>query len=115
MAPRLKELIDQIVDIHNLVPDGNRLEGTQRSRDRLTRPLDAQDYGGGTLAGYVVQGTPGRNYFQQAALEGSDSPEVRKYRINFLGNYSFTEGKLRGANIGGAYRWQDKEAIGYPI
>lgn len=115
VAPRLKELIDQIVDIHNLVPGGNRLEGTQRSTDRLTRPLDPVDYGGGTLAGYVLRGTPGRNYFQQAALEGSDNPEVRKYRTNFLGNYTFSEGKLQGFNVGGAYRWQDKAAIGYPV
>ncbi|MBC9867046.1 MAG: TonB-dependent receptor plug domain-containing protein [Opitutae bacterium] len=115
VAPRLKELIDAIVDIHNLVPDGNRLEGTQRSRNRLTRPLDAQDYGGGTIAGRVFRGNPGRNYFQQAALAGSDNPEVREWRVNAFGNYSFTEGKLKGFNVGGAYRWQDRAAIGYPV
>lgn len=115
VAPRLGELLDQLVAIHNLVPDGNRLEGTQRSRDRLTRPLDPQEYGGGTLAAFFLRGTPGRNYFQQKALEGSDNPEVREYRVNLLGNYSFTEGKLQGFNVGGGYRWQDKAAIGYPV
>ncbi len=54
-------------------------------------------------------------YFTQQALAGSDNPEVREYRVNLLGNYSFTEGKMKGVNIGGAYRWQDKAAIGYPV
>ena len=49
----------------------------------------------------------------QKALEGSDNPEVRKYRVNAVGNYTFSEGRFKGFNLGGAYRWQDKAAIGY--
>ncbi len=115
VAPRLGEMIQAVVDIHNLVANGNRLRGTQRSTDRLTTPLADEDYGPGTVAGYVVTGAPGSNYFQQKALEGSDNPEVRKYRANFLANYSFTDGKLKGVNAGAAYRWQDKAAIGFPV
>jgi outer membrane receptor protein involved in Fe transport len=40
---------------------------------------------------------------------------VRKWRINLYGNYSFTEGRLKGANIGGAYRYVDSSAIGYGL
>lgn len=115
VAPRLGELLDQLVDIHNLVPAGNRLWGTQRATGRLTTPLNAVDYGGGTMGAYFLRGTPGLNYFEQKALEGSNNPEVREYRANFLGNYSFTEGRLQGFNVGGAFRWQDKAAIGYPV
>jgi outer membrane receptor protein involved in Fe transport len=49
------------------------------------------------------------------ALDGSISPEVRKWRFNLVNNYSFTRGALKGWGIGGSVRWQDKAAIGYPV
>ena len=51
--------------------------------------------------------------FQQ--LENSDSPELRPWRANLITNYYFPEGTLKGFNIGGGYRWQDKSIIGYYI
>ena len=47
--------------------------------------------------------------------EGTASPELRKWRYSAVANYSFNDGKLKGLNIGGSYRWQDKVAIGYPL
>jgi len=47
-------------------------------------------------------------------LEGFATPELRKWRANFIANYSFNDGSLKGANVGGGIRWQDKIAIGYP-
>ena len=49
------------------------------------------------------------------ALDGSISPEVRKWRFNLINNYSFTRGALKGWGVGGSVRWQDKAAIGYPV
>lgn len=46
--------------------------------------------------------------------EGSPSAELRKWRWNFVTNYSFTEGFLKGVGVGGATRIQDKSVIGYP-
>ena len=40
---------------------------------------------------------------------------MREYRVNVLGNYTFSEGRLAGTKIGAAYRWQDEAAAGYPI
>lgn len=48
-------------------------------------------------------------------LDGSPSPELRKWRFNTVTNYSFTEGRFKGWRVGGALRWQDKAAIGYPV
>lgn len=53
------------------------------------------------------------------ATEGSASAEQRKWRANFITNYSFDRdsflgGKLKGWGVGGAVRWQDKLGIGYP-
>jgi hypothetical protein len=46
--------------------------------------------------------------------EGAPSNELRKWRWNFITNYSFAEGRLKGFGIGGATRIQDKSVIGYP-
>ena len=49
------------------------------------------------------------------AKEGQVSLEQRRWRVNFVSNYSFTEGFLEGFQVGGAIRWQDEVATGYPI
>jgi len=54
------------------------------------------------------------NYKLQQLLDGSLAPEVRQWRVNFITNYRFSEGKLKNFNLGGAYRWEDKVVIGYP-
>ncbi len=53
------------------------------------------------------------------ATEGMASPEQRKWRANLVTNYKFTSSGpfgsvLRGWSVGGAARWQDKYALGYP-
>jgi catecholate siderophore receptor len=48
--------------------------------------------------------------------EGAPTSELRKWRWNFMTNYTFArEGFLKNVNIGGAVRWQDKIAIGFPV
>jgi len=46
--------------------------------------------------------------------EGQVSIEQRKWRANFVANYTFTDGRFQGFGIGGAVRWQSKIATGYP-
>jgi outer membrane receptor for ferric coprogen and ferric-rhodotorulic acid len=45
--------------------------------------------------------------------QGSRSPDQRQYHANFLTNYQFATGKLRGFAVGGSERWESKGAIGY--
>jgi hypothetical protein len=47
--------------------------------------------------------------------EGTDDPELRKWRFNIVTNYTFNEGFLKNVGVGGAYRWQSKVEIGYPL
>ncbi len=54
-------------------------------------------------------------YRALAAKSGTATPEIRKWRVNFVTNYSFRRGFLKGFTIGGAVRWQDRVAIGYPL
>lgn len=48
-------------------------------------------------------------------LENSEVAELRPWRFNLVTNYSFREGRLKGVNFGGAYRWQDKAVIGFGV
>lgn len=55
-------------------------------------------------------------YYQLFRLqENADVPELRPWRVNLVSNYDFRNGILKGASIGGAYRWQDKIVVGYPV
>ena len=47
------------------------------------------------------------------ALDNTVSNEQRKWRFVGVTNYSFNEGALAGASIGGAVRWEDEAATGY--
>jgi outer membrane receptor protein involved in Fe transport len=52
-----------------------------------------------------------------AAIKARDNAlalELREWRMNFITNYNFTVGKLRGFGAGGALRWQSGNAVGYP-
>lgn len=56
------------------------------------------------------------NPFNTAALsDGSPATEQRKWRANLVGRYAFPAGMLKGFEVGGAIRWQDKVAIGFPV
>lgn len=54
-------------------------------------------------------------YLNAVAANGSPVQELRKWRLNFVTNYDFRAGRLRGFSVGGAARWQDKVAIGFPV
>ena len=45
--------------------------------------------------------------------EGSQADEQREWRFNFIANYEFSRGRLKGFGVGGAYRWQSKAVVGY--
>ncbi len=49
------------------------------------------------------------------ANEGLPNSQQREWRFNFITNYTFHEGALKGWNVGGAYRWQDDVGIGFPF
>jgi len=73
--------------------------------------------GGGGRNGTMVSWNS--NFYSKYLLlklqEGTNSPELRRWRFNIVTNYNFTSGKLKGLNVGLGYRWQDKVAIGYPV
>lgn len=45
---------------------------------------------------------------------GASNPEIRKWRVNVVTNYSFTkESRLKGFGVGGGARYQDNVFLGY--
>ena len=47
------------------------------------------------------------------ANQGKPRSQVREWRFNGLTKYTFTQGRLKGLDIGGAVRWEDRAAIGF--
>ena len=48
------------------------------------------------------------------AKDGTVSQELREWRVNLINNYTFKDGILKNFSVGGAARWQDEIAVGYP-
>jgi hypothetical protein len=71
--------------------------------------------GGETARGKFSRETmAGYNLF--LALEGADVPELRPWRFNVIANYDFQRaGFLKGVNVGGGYRWQQRNTTGFPV
>jgi hypothetical protein len=53
-------------------------------------------------------------YLNALAANGSPVQELRRWRFNAVTNYDFRSGPLKGWSVGGAARWQDRVAIGFP-
>jgi outer membrane receptor protein involved in Fe transport len=53
-------------------------------------------------------------YLNALAANGSPVQELRRWRANVVTNYDFRRGRLKGIGIGGAARWQDRVATGFP-
>jgi outer membrane receptor protein involved in Fe transport len=51
----------------------------------------------------------------QEESNGFQVPELRPKRVGIISNYSFDEGRLKGFNLGGAFRWEDKQILGYGL
>ncbi len=65
-----------------------------------------------TFGGRMMQNVYGP-YQNAIAANGQAVNELRKWRWNFVTNYTFDRGIFKNVNVGGAVRWQDKAAIGY--
>lgn len=71
------------------------------------------DVYGSDLAGNKMMNSVYGPYQNLVAATGQAVNELRKWRWNMVTNYTFSHGRLKNINVGGAVRWQDKAAIGY--
>jgi outer membrane receptor for monomeric catechols len=55
------------------------------------------------------------SYVGYKSVDGQPSTQLRKWHGSVLTNYTFTEGRFKGFNLGGAARYLDKSIIGNPV
>ncbi len=51
--------------------------------------------------------------YNAIVLQNTQVPNERKWTANFVTNYVFLHGFLKGVSVGGGYRWADKAIAGY--
>jgi outer membrane receptor protein involved in Fe transport len=119
------ELNAQITDNWNLTVNASKTEATITSIsptiiewvETFTEFLEGP---AGDLM--IWGGTPYRDEWANTVLGpynalmakiGSGASEVSPWRFNLVTNYNFSEGFLKGVNVGMAYRWEDKRVLGY--
>lgn len=86
--------------------------------DPATQTLEKLNPGSLTHREWLEQGQGQGNLigFRTAkAAEGATATEQREWRFNLVTHYDFREGRLNGIGVGGAVRWQDRAAIGFPF
>ena len=69
--------------------------------------------GGPTTVGNYFQNVVGIPIAVEEAAQGTDVPEETPYTINYLTNYTFTTGALKGLGVGGGIRWYSNTIEGY--
>jgi hypothetical protein len=75
--------------------------------------LPVEPVNGDTTAQHV--NTDLLEYYIVKGQEGRPQAEQRRWRVNLVTRYLFPEGRLKGFSLGGAVRWQDVFATGYPL
>jgi len=78
-------------------------------RDLRDSPFQTEDVTYGNRYDQVI-----KRVITEKARDNTVSPEQREWRVNFVSRYDFNDGVLRGLSVGGALRYQDKVAAGYP-
>jgi len=64
--------------------------------------------------GEGLVGAPGSEWRLAQLVENTQVPELREWRANFVTNYDFTSGRLKGLSIGGGLRYESEVVLGYP-
>lgn len=80
-----------------------------------TAPYNAAQPTGQTLEQYYNSALIGQALAFMSAADGRATSTARPARANAIANYRFTEGRLRGVNVGGAARWRSAPTIGYGV
>ncbi len=66
----------------------------------------------GTIKESYLTQVEGGHLIQAAGFEGLSNPDIREWRFNLTGTYTFQNGLLENVSIGGSVRYRDKPFIG---
>ncbi|HUG09766.1 MAG TPA: hypothetical protein VMM36_02075 [Opitutaceae bacterium] len=80
-----------------------------------TAPASVTNPNGQTLEQYYNSALVGQAFAFMQAVDGRATDGARGARANMISNYSFSQGPLKGFNLGGAIRWRAAPTIGYGV
>ncbi len=98
-----------------VVARNGELDASGRPVTWSTAPYNAAQPTGQTLEQYYNSTLVGQALAFMTAADGRATATARGGRANLITNYRFSEGRLKGFNIGGAYRWRSAPTIGYGV
>lgn len=96
-----------------IVATNGEVDSTGKPVTWSTAPINADNPTGMTLQEYYETALVGQAEGFIRAVDGRSNPGARSGRINTIVNYRFSEGRLKGFNVGGALRWRGAPVIGY--
>lgn len=99
----------------SVVAKNGEVDSTGKPVTWATAPYDDANPTGQSLAQYYQSQVVGNALAYMQAVDGRSNPNVRGLRANAIVNYRFTDGRLKGFNIGAAYRHRGAPVIGYGI
>ncbi len=108
--------LDQRLPVwEKVVARNGEVDSTGKPVTWTTAPYDDANPTGQSLAQYYQSQVIGRAAAFIKAVDGRSNPSARDGRINLIVNYRFTDGRLKGFNIGGALRYRGAPIIGYGL
>ena len=80
-----------------------------------TAPYNVNQPAGQTIEQYYTNTLIGQAFAFMKAADGRATSTARGSRANAIANYRFSEGWLKGVNVGGAFRWRSAPTVGYGV
>jgi outer membrane receptor protein involved in Fe transport len=99
----------------SVVAKNGEIDSTGKPVTWNTAPYDDAQPTGQTLAAYYQSQVVGNALAFMEAVDGRSNPSIRALRLNGIVKYQFTEGRLKGFNIGAALRYRGAPVIGYGV
>ncbi|MBE7539226.1 MAG: hypothetical protein HS122_12540 [Opitutaceae bacterium] len=98
-----------------VVAKNGEVDSTGKPVTWTSAPFDAAQPTGQSLAQYYQSQVAGNALAFMQAVDGRTNPAIRAGRVNAIVNYRFTEGRLKGFNLGAALRYRGAPVIGYGL
>ncbi|NUQ65469.1 MAG: hypothetical protein HUU20_23625 [Pirellulales bacterium] len=99
----------------SLVATNGEVDAAGRPVTWRTASISASNPNGQTLEQYHRTVLVGQTFAFIKAVEGRATQNATPARANAIVNYRFSEGRLKGINLGGAARWRDAQILGYGL
>lgn len=112
--PWFKWTAERLPVWQSVVAKNGEVDASGRPVTWTTAPFNTSQPTGETLAQRYNNVILNGALAYMAAADGR-ATNTHPLRVNFITNYKFSEGRLKGFNVGGAWRWRAAPVIGYGV